>query len=451
MSRGLSRALAEILVGVARSELPSAALTAAKSRLFHAWGVALASSGLDPAEMAWRAMSDRPGDSVVLGRPTGLQPDEAAFVNAVTSHSSLQEDCGPGGLTEGSHPSTYVLPAALAATESVGGSGRDLLAGVVAGYEAVSRIGEAAPVEIVRRRFRPVAVMGPFGAAAAAAIVHGADADTVATAIDLAANMSGGSTQGIFDGTMEPYLHAGFAARNGLFAARVAAAGPVTSPSSLEGAFGFFRAYGGTDGDADVLLGERDRLGVERPGTKPFAACLQNQGTVALVLDGFPGGVDAEQVRRLVIVRPERGTNGLDSPGVSREAPFHNMLEAQMSARFTAAAALLGRDVRDPRFFRGGFADPDVEAVARRTDLVDAPDGTVSVRVELERGETRVLDGDVTGVLFPPAEDIRSRFLDRARPVLGDAAAEKVASLLDDAENVADIGELSALMQVSRK
>ena len=68
-------------------------------------------------------------------------------------------------------------------------------------------------------------------------------------------------------------------------------------------------------------------------------------------------------------VRPEAGTNGLNSPGVSRSRPFANMLSAQMSARFTAAAALLGHPVDDPRFFASHHADPGIVALTFCDDV----------------------------------------------------------------------------------
>src|SRR5438132_10592584 len=117
---GLSRILGEI----ARHQLPAEALAAAKSRLFHAFGVSFTSSALPSVGAAWKAVPHDSGNCFVFGRFQRIAAEDAAFVNGVIGHSSLLEDCGPGGLREGSHPSTFIIPAALAAAESVGASGR---------------------------------------------------------------------------------------------------------------------------------------------------------------------------------------------------------------------------------------------------------------------------------------------------------------------------------------
>jgi 2-methylcitrate dehydratase PrpD len=317
--------------------------------------------------------------------------------------------------------------------------------GILAGYETVSRIGAAAPAEIVDRRFRPLAIMGPFGAAAAAAVVRGLPGPQIAAALSIASNLAGGSTQGIFEGTMEPYFQAGAAARNGLLAAQLAAAGAVTSEESLEGEFGFFATYGGQPGDLEELLGPREQAGVDRVGSKRFAACLQNQETMALISDQLPVPLRPDEIGRVILTRPARGTHGLNSPGVSRVPPFANMLQAQMSARFTLAAALLGRPVEDPRFFQRSYGDPDLTALAGRIELV--PTDQTEIRVEIERteGAPVVLSSFGSDVLFPSDEEIRSRFLTSAVPAIAERA-DAIVAVVDKLEAVADIRELTGLL-----
>ena len=441
---GFAGRLGARLGGIARGEVSDAAVAAARNRLFHALGVGLLSTALPPAAVAWRAVEGATGECLVLGRSERTAADAAAFVNGVISHSSLQEDCGPGGLRDGSHPGTYVIPAALAAAESTHASGRALLLGLIAGYEAVGQIGAVASPQVVARGYRPVAVMGPFGAAAGAgAVFEGAD-DELASALTIAANMSSGTTQGIFEGTMEPYIHAGVAARNGLLAARLARAGAWTARFGFEGEFGFFRAFGG-DRLESAEVADSDTYAIERLGTKRFAACLQNQLTVALLVNGFPAGVAAEQVERVVVRRPRGGTNGLDSPGVSRTPPFDNMLTAQMSARFTAAAALLGLAVDDPTFYQASYADPRVVGLAERIELVPTDDGSVSVEVALQGGVPVVLADDLPDVLFPTDAEIRQNFLRRAQPFLG-GRHEEVATMIDELTELDDVRTLTALL-----
>lgn len=436
--------LSEVILAAADSK-DAAVLRGVSDRLLHGLGVALRSAGLPASEMAWRAMRERAGDCRVIGRPATLAPDAAAFVNAVAAHNSLQEDCGPGGLAEGSHPGTYVLPAALAATEHAGGSGRDLVRGIIAGYEAVSRIGQAAPASIVTRGFRPVPVMAPFGAAAAAAVVNGADAGQLAAALAIAANLSSGFGQGIGEGTMEPYLHAGFGTRNGMLAAELAFAGAVTARGALDGRYGFFAVFGGQAPDLAALLGDRDSVGVNRVGSKRFAACLQNQQTMELALDVVAPQVALADVASLVLLRPAKGTNGTHSPGVDALPPYGSMLQAQMAARFTAAAALLGRPVEDVGYFVNAMNDAEALALAGRIELRESPDDSVGLELGLRDGSTRVFRSASSQGLYPSTDVLLARFRTRAEAAIGDRAALAI-DMIERVESLDDVRELTALL-----
>jgi 2-methylcitrate dehydratase PrpD len=444
MQSSVSLQLSEVILRVADSGDYST-LRGAKERLLHGLGVALGSAGLPASEVAWRTMRDQAGACRVIGRTTTLTPGAAAFVNAVAAHNSLQEDCGPGGLAEGSHPGTYVLPAGLAAAEQCGASGRDFLRGIIAGYEAVSRIGMAAPDSIVGRGFRPVPVMAPFGAAAAAAVVRGADAGQLAAALSIAANLSSGFGQGILEGTMEPYLHAGFGTRNGMLAADLAVAGAVAARGALDGRYGFFAVYGGAEPDLDALLGDRARAGVNRVGSKRFAACLQNQQTMELALDVIAPRLSMEDALSVTLLRPAKGANGTHSPGVDQLPPYGTMLQAQMAARFTAAAALLGRPVEEVGYFAAAMNDAEAMALAARIELRESPDESVSLELRLHEGPVRVFRSSSAAGLFPAPDVLLARFRKRAEAAIGDRAPLAVA-LIERMEAIDNVRELTALL-----
>jgi 2-methylcitrate dehydratase PrpD len=447
MEPGLSASLAGRLADLGRPPLAAAAREAAKDRLLHGIGVTLTSCQFPAAVVAWRSVRSESGGCTVLGRPARLSPEAAAFANAVAAHSSLQEDCGPGGLRDGSHPGTYVIPAAMAAAEASGASGTQLLTALAVGYEAVGLLGEIAPPSIVARRFRPVGILGPIGAAAAAAALLGCSPAQMAAALSIAANTAAGFGQGFVAGSMEPYLHAGFAARNGMLAARLAAEGAAAAPDAFEGPFGLFQTYGGTAGQP-LTAGSGPAIG--RLGTKRYAACLQNQETIALIIGDLPVPVDAARISHVRVFRPSTPGNGTASPGVGSSPPFGSMLQRQMSARFTAAAALLGRPVDDARYFDSAAGDDSAAAVASRIELISTEDGPVRVEVTLADGEELVAEGDRSGVLRPEPAEIRARFRARAGSVLGPAAADDVARIVGQLETERDITRLMEALRTAQ-
>lgn len=442
---GLSARVAARLCVKAEHPLPVGAAQAAKVRLLHGIGVNLISSRLDAATVAWHTVEDEAGDCTVIGRGKQLTESAAAFANSVAAHNSLLEDCGPGGLREGSHPSTYVLPAALAAAEHRGATGRELLTAIIVGYEAVGLLGTVSPTSIVARRFRPLGVMGPIGAAAAAAVIYGCDEQEMAAALSVAANCAAGFGQGFVAGSMEPYLHAGFASRNGLLAARLARTGVTVSYDAFEGPYGFFETYGG-EGVQEAT--DETAYAVERVGTKRFAACLQNQESLTLISEQLPVPFDVAEIARVRLFRPATPNNGTASPGVGSAPPYRTMLQRQMSARFTAAAALLDRDVDDVRYFHEAADDEPVERVSALVELIATDEASVRVEVDTVDGRTLSAAGDRSAILYPTSEEIRSRFRSRAATVLGEAS-ELVEPLVDKLEELDDVRTLSKLLRPS--
>ena len=223
--------LADIAWSVAHEPISSDAMQAATRLVQHALGVCIAGSSLHPARIARASIGPASGPCTVFATGDLHEAQDAAFANAVSGHASLLEDSGPGGPREGSHPGTYVFPVALAVAEQEGASGRDFLRAVCAGYETVSQLGEVFPPAMFERGFRPITMLGPFGAAAAAGALCKLSRDELAASLAIAANLASGFNQGFVEGTMEPYFHPAFAARNGILASRLAAAGSRASHS----------------------------------------------------------------------------------------------------------------------------------------------------------------------------------------------------------------------------
>jgi 2-methylcitrate dehydratase PrpD len=438
---GTAYRIAAAILGRAEGDLDDVTLRAAKDRVLHSTGVAVVGTGFEPFAVAANSFADDAGTTPILSRPAAYAPADAAFVNAVAAHSSLQEDCGPGGFEEGSHPGTYVVPAALAAAHATHSDGDRLVRGLIAGYEAVGILGRMTPTGLGARRFRPVGVMGPFGSAAAVSVILGADVEELAAAIAIASNLAGGSSQGFVNGTMEPYFHAGFGARNGYLAASLAHAGASASGDALEGDFGFFSVYAGQERKVTTRA---DEAAITRPGSKRFAVCLQNQETLQLASElRTQPGFDVPD--RVVLRRPQTSANGTASPGVGASGPYTTMLQRQMSARFSVAAALLGRRVDDPRYFFDAGDDDDVLRLADRVELGTASGDEIELEVA-SGGELLSIAGRRSEILFPDSATTESRFRARVESVLGPERAAAAAEAIDRLERLEDAGIVTDIL-----
>ena len=161
-----TRALTEFLSGLAYEQIPEPVLARTED-LFLDWlGSALASAGSHPIPLFERyaqKMGPADGPARILVNGQSSSAYFAALVNAASSHLVEQDDLHNSSVL---HPATVVFPAALAAAQDLGKSGRELLVASVAGYEAGIRIGEF----LGRSHYRIFHTTATVGTLAAAAL-----------------------------------------------------------------------------------------------------------------------------------------------------------------------------------------------------------------------------------------------------------------------------------------
>ena len=203
------------------------------------------------AGMPWSAWADSymaslggQGRAAVLFRPDRRDAVRAAFLNATYAGSIDADDTHVGSML---HPGSIVFSAALALADETGAGGKDFIAAVAAGYEAMIRIGLSIQPSHFGRGFQSTATCGGFGAAVAAARLafsgeQSAD-HKIASSIGLVASFAGGLTQFYQSGSTVKRIHAARAAENGVAAALLARQGFTGPEDILEGANGFARAY----------------------------------------------------------------------------------------------------------------------------------------------------------------------------------------------------------------
>ena len=206
--------------------------------------------------------------------------DGRVFLAAALSHITETDDLHRRSVT---HPGCVVIPTALLLTREMGGTGAQALRAVLAGYEAVLRVGEALG-EGHYRIFHNTGTAGVFGSAAAACSVLDLDEDAWVWALGNAGTQAAGLWQFNEDATMSKHLHAGHAAAAGARAALLAARG-FTGPSEiLEGSKGLFR---GTCPDAvpDAITAEASGWKLPETSMKPYPCCRHTHPAVDAALE----------------------------------------------------------------------------------------------------------------------------------------------------------------------
>ena len=188
------RALSEHVARTRYRDLPSAAVSAAKTFLQDTIGVGVAGSAgpwvddLLTCLAGWGAADQ----ASVFARGARFPAPSAALANAYQIHNS-EFDCVHEGAVV--HAMTAVVPAALAHAERRGGvRGEQLITALVLGVDVACHIGAASRAAL--RFFRP-GTAGGFGAVAAVSTLIGFDAATTVRAM--------GAVYGQMCGTMQAH------------------------------------------------------------------------------------------------------------------------------------------------------------------------------------------------------------------------------------------------------
>ena len=300
------------------------------------------------------------------GAPS-LRTADAALVNGTSAHAFELDDYHNAKL----HPGAVVVPAALAMAEKLGSDGKTLVTAIAAGYEVMIRSSLALNPSAARLRgWHLTGVCGPFGAAAACAVLMGLDAERTAWALGLAGTQGAGVWAFNADGAMSKRLHAGKAAHSGVLAAELAALG-FTGPTQIyefeDG--GVLKAFSDASDPAPLTaqLGEAYRL--DSISIKPYSCC----------------GSTHSYVDAAFALREKLGTpwdvNRPVKVGLSRVVDVQcgfdyaptNALNAQMSLRYIVAAALVEGQALPPQFSDEKIADPKLVKLAADLELVHDP------------------------------------------------------------------------------
>ncbi len=437
--------LADFVASIEYGTLPGELILRVIRQCTDLVGVALAGTG-EPAVQAVRALASAPGPATVWGTATTAAAADAAFANATAGHALDYDDMW----LPGAHPSAPVVPAAFAIAEARQSSGRDLVAALVAGYEVMGRLHSA-----VSGRFgwHPTGVFGTFGAAAAASRLLGLSTGQTTMAFGIASSMTGGIDG--HSGTMTKPLHAGLAARGGVEAALLAAAGFTASEHVFDGKRSFFDAYFAAASPQfwrlTAGLGSTYYLLDPGIGIKMYPAGYfmhqSFEAALAIVTDESIGADDIEAIR-------------IGVPGTRFDRPFpRSSLDAKFSVQYMAAMAVLYRRLTADLFDETIVFSPPVQSLLTRISAYQEPGlpanpdiahNPVTIRCCDGRAFSRAVTMPKSHWRYPlPRDAWIDKFRTNASTVLARSATEKLIEALDNLPDASDMSQIASLLRTS--
>jgi len=444
----LSRRLARTIVETRLDALPPESIDRLKTCLLDFFCCALESRTLPWSRQAAVLASRGSGPAQVIGQPLRATASDAAFANAVAGHGLVREDMHVGSV---SHLGVAVLPALLALAQTRRMSGAAFITAAIVGYEVGGRIGRALVTRDFAKTFRPTGFTGPFAAAAACAHGLGLAEAATASALSLAANTVGGLNEWPLWGGSDMYFQPGYAARDGLTCAELAALGAYGSDAALDGEAGLFAAYHPGTPTPDITLFEDGRPEILSVFNKRLPACNFAQTPIQAALAVHRQGALPAGAIRAIHVHASRAA--VAYPGCDSFGPFEHALQAKMSIQFGVAAALATGKVVEATYALP--ADPAVLRLAGLVTLSERDEFSLAypakqgASVEIELSDGSVRRASIADVEAASADEVRARFRRVASEAVGAGTATALVEAVDHLEQSADAGAIMPLLKAT--
>jgi 2-methylcitrate dehydratase PrpD len=388
-SMSVAEELADSVAALAPEDIPATVRTRCEDLLIDVAGLCVAARNTDYVR-ALIASVDGGGTCTAIGHAGGFSAEDAAMINGTAAHGEDFDDTFEGGPV---HSGAVIVPAVLAACERFGRDGGAALLGIAAGVETLCRLSLVAPKLIHKAGFHPTGVLGAMAATLAVSATLGLERKQSVDALGIAGSMAGGIIEYLADGAWTKRLHAGWAARIGLHAARIGAQGFLGPRSVFEGTHGLFFGFAHTaKGDFGALTRGYGREWLMHGLTfKPYATGTMNQPYIDCALRLAKKGFAAEDVAEVLCETAEGYVHRLWEPLPSKHAP-PNDYAAKFSTPFNVAVAFVTGSAGLDAFSEATVRDARILALASKVRYVVDPDNpyprayTGHVRMTLKDG-----------------------------------------------------------------
>ena len=454
-AKDITARLADFIENTEMSDIPDHVIQTAKLLISDFLGVAAAGSVEPSAKIIQELVREQGGNgrATVIGTDMHSHPTWSSLANGISGHTVDYDDVSQPMY---GHPTTAVLPAALALGESLAISGSELLVSYIIGLEVAVKLSYAMNPAHYEHGWHSTCTLGSIGSTAAAAKLLGLKGHQMRAALALGASQAGGLQQNF--GTMIKPFHAGRAAQNGVLAAILAQKGWTGDQNILESPLGFFHVFCGEgqfDGPKSV-----DMLGspydIEQPGIilKKFPSCAFSHPVIdaalliaqdaqyeAAAIEGVEGHIHALADQILIHRKPRTG------------------LEAKFSMEACVSLALVDGQVSTKSFTDDGVSNKAVKEMMARVQRKITPGaqtgpeafGPATVKVFLKGGnklEARVekARGNPENPMSP--QEVEEKYLDCCSGILTQQSIDKSLALLADLDKLETIKDLTDCFRV---
>lgn len=388
--RTYSEDLADYITGISFEALPPEVVEKAKHLFLDTLGVMILGS-----DQPWclslldyyKAQGGKEEAGVVC-HGVRLPAASTAFINGTMAHSFDYDDD-----LAACHIACCVIPAALAAAQKVSASGKEFITSLVAGYDVTVRLAETLDGHhLYALGFHPTAVCGTYGAVAASGKLLGLSKEQMVHAMGIAGSFISGSLEWLSDGSMTKRFHGGKAASEGIIASSLAQRGFTGPRTIFEGNNGILKMFRAQRNPQLLVENLSRRFDILKSYTKWYPCCTCNAPLVDAVLAiREEASLKTDEIREIE-ARVRKTCMALVGEPLDQKRNPQNVLEAQMSAPYCIATALVEGELFPRQFTPEKMKDPSIAGLAQKVKVVWDPSLDLT-------GNPRPVPGEVIIVL----------------------------------------------------
>ena len=384
-----------------------------------------------------------------LGRPERVSPLTAAMVNGIAGSNLEFEE---GNSWAYGHPAIQIVPALIAECEGRRTSGRELLAGLIGGYESAVRVSRASSL---RKGLHPTGTWGTVGAALAVGRARGRTGDALCQIANLAASYAFSPyVKNSFVGSNVASTFAGVTNYFGLLANLFFDCGIRADEASFEMTFSRFASDRFQEEALDEGLGKNYFITTNY--FKPYPSCRLAHSSIDALKAIFEARPFCPEEVEAIRAETFQAAAHCDT-----KTP-QNPEAVRFSIPFLFAILIVYGDLTLETMERVSVENPqlkaladkvDVKAVVRYEELRPRHNPT---RVTIQFKDGQELTHEVMNALGDPLaplgeEGLSQKFISLASPAIGRDQAEVFWEKSYHLERMEDIGPLIGLLRPTGK
>ncbi|MBN2282583.1 MAG: MmgE/PrpD family protein [Deltaproteobacteria bacterium] len=408
-------------------------------------GFTLASDEISPLLHLIMESGGRP-EATIIGSGNRTSCLNAALVNSSMTHTIDYDDTHVPSLA---HFGCCTVPAAIALGEKIDAGGAEIIAAVVAGFEAASKVARSV-MPSHYSYWHSTATNGVIAAAATVANLLKFNSEKTEMTLGMAADQAAGSRYCLDYGDFTKSLHPGMAAFNGMLAGLLIQRGSIGPKDFFDYDKGYCNVYS-DEPHINMMtenLGSPYEIMINDIKGFPTILCSHTpvQATLKLVEENHLQASDIEKIVVKMVTLPKgQGCNyNPDTP-----------MAARLSIPYCVALAIIDRAVQLEYFEMEKIHDPRIrELMGKITIYPDPeldtfkPDMPAVVEITDKKGRHFELKS-----LYPKGsvknpmtdEEIKEKFILLASNTVSKTKANKIVSTIDTLETTRSIRSLAEL------